>query len=242
VLHVSVRAAQVLFSVFCPLVCSHLPIYLIFEKVSCGSLDILTRLWAEQPRDGLIAVRAKKCFIAIAISALGSFRLPVYWVTSTLSSSVKGRGPKVCSWISSGVEVKNTWSYKSTSPTCILGVLLNYAQGQLYLLFPVVVSVCGGGGVRRALCRCLTANTTSCHNPGTVTWILTFSNPQILKIWWPTVPGILRFSVHIFQNLNMNIVRVILFACPNSKTFIPPCNSATVHTTMMRELAIVVML
>lgn len=67
-----------------------------FRRFNVGSFDVLTRLWAGQPRDGLIDVRAKKCFFsAVAISALGPFRLPVYWVTSTLSLGVKGRWPKV---------------------------------------------------------------------------------------------------------------------------------------------------
>jgi hypothetical protein len=38
------------------------------------------------------------------------------------------------------------WSYKSTPSTCIHGVLFNYTQGQLYVLFSVVVSVREGVG------------------------------------------------------------------------------------------------
>ena len=129
-----------------------------------GSLDVLTGLWAGRPRDGLIAVRAKKCFFSIiSTSALGPFRLPVYWVTSTLSSGLKGRWPRVDSRISCSVEVKNAWSYKSTPSTCIYGVLLNYAEGRLYLLFSVVV---WGGGAGHS------AATLRRHNLGTVTWIL----------------------------------------------------------------------
>jgi hypothetical protein len=33
----------------------------------------------------------------------------------------------------SGTEVKNTWSYTSTSPISLHGVVLSYAQAQLYL-------------------------------------------------------------------------------------------------------------
>jgi len=49
---------------------------LLMMMMRYGSLDVLTRLWAGQPRDGLNTVRAKKCFFStIAISALGPFRL-----------------------------------------------------------------------------------------------------------------------------------------------------------------------
>jgi len=36
-MHVAVIPAQFFFSIFCPSVCLHLPIYLIFEKVRYGS-------------------------------------------------------------------------------------------------------------------------------------------------------------------------------------------------------------
>jgi hypothetical protein len=58
--------------------CVCLPVYLIFERAQGTSLDILTRLWAGQSRDGLVSVTGKKCFFSsVPRLALGPIRLSV---------------------------------------------------------------------------------------------------------------------------------------------------------------------
>jgi len=62
---------------------------------------------------------------------------PIPWVKGALSLGVKRLGREANRSLPSSAEVKNAWSYTSTLPVCLHGVVLSLkkkAQGQLYFL------------------------------------------------------------------------------------------------------------
>jgi hypothetical protein len=67
--------------------------------------------------------------------ALGPTQPPIQWVPGALSLGVKRPGREADHSPPSSAEVKNAWSYTSTPPICLRGVVLSKAQGQLYLTY-----------------------------------------------------------------------------------------------------------
>jgi hypothetical protein len=65
--------------------------------------------------------------------ALGPTQPPIQWVPGALSLGVKRPGREADHSPPSSAEVKNAWSYTSTPPIRLHGVVLSKAQGQLYL-------------------------------------------------------------------------------------------------------------
>jgi hypothetical protein len=59
----------------------------------------------------------------------------------TLSLEVKWPGREADHLLPSSAEVKNTWSYTSTPPIRLHGVVLSSAQRQLYLYFNFYLSL-----------------------------------------------------------------------------------------------------
>jgi len=59
---------------------------------------------------------------------------PVQWVQGVLSSEVKRPGREADHSTPSSAEVQNARSYTSAPPIRLHGVVLSYAQGQLYLV------------------------------------------------------------------------------------------------------------
>jgi hypothetical protein len=65
---------------------------------------------------------------------------PIQWVPGVTSTRVKWLGHEAEHSAPSSAEVKNAWSYTSTPPIRLHGLVLSYAQGQLYL-FSTLVNV-----------------------------------------------------------------------------------------------------
>jgi hypothetical protein len=66
-------------------------------------------------------------------TALGSTQPPTQWVPEALSLRVKRRGREADHSPPSSAEVQNAWSYTSTPPIRLHGVVLGSAHGQFYL-------------------------------------------------------------------------------------------------------------
>jgi hypothetical protein len=74
-------------------------------------------------------------FTTASRTALGTIQLPVQWVPEALSLGVKLPGREVDHSPPSSAEVKTVWSYTSTPPIRLHGVVLSFAQEQIYLYF-----------------------------------------------------------------------------------------------------------
>jgi hypothetical protein len=70
-------------------------------------------------------------FATASRPALGPTPPPIQWVPGGTSPGIKQPGLKADHPPSFNAEVKNAWSYTSTS-TCLHVVVLGKAQGQLY--------------------------------------------------------------------------------------------------------------
>jgi hypothetical protein len=55
----------------------------------------------------------------------GALQPPIQWVSGTLSLGVKRPGREADHSPPSSAEVKNAWSYTSTTPVCLHGVVLS---------------------------------------------------------------------------------------------------------------------
>jgi hypothetical protein len=64
-------------------------------------------------------------FTTASRPALGPTQPPIQWVPEALSLGVKRSGREADHSPSSGAEVKNAWSYTSTSPIRLHGVVLS---------------------------------------------------------------------------------------------------------------------
>jgi hypothetical protein len=73
-------------------------------------------------------------FTTASRTALGPTQPPIQWVPGALSLAVKQPEREADHLSPSSAEVKNAWSYTSTPPIRLHGVVLSSAQGQLYLL------------------------------------------------------------------------------------------------------------
>jgi len=58
------------------------------------------------------------------LEALGLTQYPIQWVPGALTPEVQWAGCETDHSPISSVEVKNAWSYNSTLPTCLYGVVL----------------------------------------------------------------------------------------------------------------------
>jgi len=68
--------------------------------------------------------------------ALGPTQLPIQWGPGALSTGVKQPGHEADHSPPSSADIENMWSYTSTPPILLHGMVLsqkNKAQGQLYL-------------------------------------------------------------------------------------------------------------
>jgi len=65
--------------------------------------------------------------------AMGNYKFPIQWVLDALSLGVKRLGHETNHSPSASAKVKNAWTYTSTHPICLHGMVLTYAQGQLYV-------------------------------------------------------------------------------------------------------------
>jgi hypothetical protein len=63
---------------------------------------------------------------------------PNQWVPGALSLGIKRPGREADHSPPSSSEVKNVWSYTSTPPIRLHGVVLSWAQGQLYLFLCLI--------------------------------------------------------------------------------------------------------
>jgi hypothetical protein len=66
-------------------------------------------------------------------TALGPTQPPIQWVSGTLSLGVKRMGRETDHSLPSSADVKHAWRHTSTPPIRLHGVVLSYAQGQIYL-------------------------------------------------------------------------------------------------------------
>jgi hypothetical protein len=66
-------------------------------------------------------------------TTLGPTQPPIQWVPEALSLGVKRPGIEADHSPPSSAEVKNEWSYTSTPPIRLHGVVLSQAQEQIYL-------------------------------------------------------------------------------------------------------------
>jgi len=64
---------------------------------------------------------------------LGPTQPPIQWVSGAISLGVKPPGSEADHSPPSSAEVKNAWSYTSTSPIRFHGVVLSMARGKIYL-------------------------------------------------------------------------------------------------------------
>jgi hypothetical protein len=64
-------------------------------------------------------------FTTTSRTALGPTQPPVQWVPGALSRGVKRPGREADHSPPSSAEVKNAWSYTSTPPICLYGVVLS---------------------------------------------------------------------------------------------------------------------
>jgi hypothetical protein len=76
-------------------------------------------------------------FTTASRTALGPTQPPIKWVPGALSLGVNRSGREADHSPPSSAEVKNAWSYTSTPPIRLHGVVLSSAQGQLYLPLPL---------------------------------------------------------------------------------------------------------
>jgi hypothetical protein len=73
-------------------------------------------------------------FTTASRTDLGPTQPPIQWVPGALSLGVKRLRCEADHSPPCSAEVKNEWSYTSTPPICLHGVVLSLGQGQLYLL------------------------------------------------------------------------------------------------------------
>jgi hypothetical protein len=73
-------------------------------------------------------------FTITSRTALGPTHPPIQWVPGALPLGVKRPGREADHSPPSSAEVKNTWSYISTPPIRLHGVVLSQTQWKLYLL------------------------------------------------------------------------------------------------------------
>jgi hypothetical protein len=84
-------------------------------------------------------------FTTVSRPALGPTQPPIQWVRETLSLGLKRPGRETDHLSPSSADVKSVWSYTSTPPIRLHGVVLSLkeAQGQLYLfLYHVIMRSC----------------------------------------------------------------------------------------------------
>jgi len=62
-------------------------------------------------------------------------QLSIQWLPEAPTLGVKRPGRETNHPLPSGAEVKIAWSYTSTHPLCLHGMVLSQAQGQVYLTF-----------------------------------------------------------------------------------------------------------
>jgi len=67
----------------------------------------------------------------VSSPALVPTQPPIQWVPGSISPGVKRLGSESDHSLSSSAEVKNAWSYTSTPPIRVHGVVLSSAQGQI---------------------------------------------------------------------------------------------------------------
>jgi hypothetical protein len=91
-------------------------------------MDWTTRVLGFDSRRGLGII----LFTTASRTALGPTQPPIHWVPGALSPGVKHPGHEADHSPPSSSEVKNAWSYISTPPIRLHGVMFNQAQEQLY--------------------------------------------------------------------------------------------------------------
>jgi hypothetical protein len=112
-----------------------------------SSVRIVSRLWAEWLGFNTCQRQGILLFATASRPVMVPTQPPVQWVLGALSwgGGVKKPVHEADHSPPSSVEVKNAWSYMSTAPyifmawclvkhkICLHGVVLSWAQGQLYL-------------------------------------------------------------------------------------------------------------
>jgi hypothetical protein len=80
-------------------------------------------------------------FTTASRPALGPTQPPIQWVSGILSLGVKRPGREADHSPPSSAEVKNAWSYVSTLPIRLRGVVLSYSTGTLPFTIIVIVII-----------------------------------------------------------------------------------------------------
>jgi hypothetical protein len=89
------------------------------------------RLWATGWTIGVLGFDSRRglgvlLFTTASRTALGPTQPPIQWVPGVLSLGVKRQGSEADHSHPSNAEVKNEWSYTSTPPIRLHGVVLSY--------------------------------------------------------------------------------------------------------------------
>jgi len=92
----------------------------------CSSVSTETSLWAGRPRFNFPKGQWS-LFVTMPRPALGHTQPPVQWVSEALTPGVERPGREADNSSPFCVEVKNAWSYISTPPVRVHGVVLSGA-------------------------------------------------------------------------------------------------------------------
>jgi hypothetical protein len=82
-------------------------------------------------------------FTTASRPALWSTQPRIQWVTGALSVGVKWPGREADHSLPSSAEVKNAWSYTSTPPVHLHGLVLSYSTGITLPLPDITSTLCG---------------------------------------------------------------------------------------------------
>jgi hypothetical protein len=80
-------------------------------------------------------------FTTVSRTTLGPTQSPIQWVPGALSLGVKRPGREADYSPPSIVKIKDAWSYTSTPPILLHGMVFSYVEGQLYLYLTVTYVV-----------------------------------------------------------------------------------------------------
>jgi hypothetical protein len=101
---------------------------LCFSVMNSTSRCSITQLYKKECRTIMLMKLHFKCFHTMSRLALGPTQPPIQWVPGTLSLGVKQLECEADPSPPSSAEVKNAWSYTSTPPVHLHGVVL----GQIF--------------------------------------------------------------------------------------------------------------